>query len=169
MSFRRYSIRLATASLAAILSWLPVTAQGGDDRLSVEARKASTETPVSSNETTPGYAVKASEVWVPEGVKLGQYRRVIRPFNNWTLVCDENLDKKQKVCNVSQSIIGPSGGIVFSWSLAGTDNGQPIFILRAPVSVGVNALITLDLGEGGKVIPSSVTGCDERFVSRIFR
>ncbi|MGO4319897.1 invasion associated locus B family protein, partial [Agrobacterium sp. MCAB5] len=62
----------------------------------------------------PGFHVKPSEVNVPEGVPLGQYRRTTTPFGNWTLVCDENRQTKQMICNVSQVIVDLAGNMVFS-------------------------------------------------------
>ena len=50
------------------------------------------------------YRIKPSDVAVPPDVKLGDYQRTIRPFENWTLICDENLKARKKVCNVSQII-----------------------------------------------------------------
>lgn len=50
------------------------------------------------------YRIKPSDVVLPPEVKLGDYQRTIRPFDNWTLICDENLKARKKVCNVSQII-----------------------------------------------------------------
>ncbi|SDD07577.1 Invasion associated locus B (IalB) protein [Bradyrhizobium brasilense] len=125
-------------------------------------RKASAVQPVPSYTLTPGYSVKPSNVSVPANVPLGQYRRVIRPFPNWTLICDENLDKKRRVCNVSQTVVGPDGAVVFSWSLAATQEGQPFFILRTPTGVGANGTIKLDLGDGGAALAVPIKGCDEK-------
>jgi invasion protein IalB len=47
-------------------------------------------------------------------VGWGQYKRTIQPFENWTLICDENLKKKEKVCNLSQIISDASGNQVFA-------------------------------------------------------
>ncbi len=118
-------------------------------------------TPPASAGLTPGYAVKPSDVAVPPDVPLGQYVRTIRPFPNWTLICDENRVKKQKVCNISQEILGPAGGVVFSWSLAAMADGRPVMILRIPAG-GLFGKVALDLQDGHAPLEVPVYGCDER-------
>ncbi|NTF90283.1 invasion associated locus B family protein [Agrobacterium rhizogenes] len=81
------------------------------------------------------YRIKPSEVIVPSELKLGDYQRIIRPFENWTLICDENLKVRQRVCNATQIIENEAGQVAFSWSLAATKGGDPYMILRtAPVA-----------------------------------
>ncbi|KAA1183602.1 invasion associated locus B family protein [Rhizobium tropici] len=83
----------------------------------------------------PNYRIKPSEVVVPPELKPGEYQRTIRPFENWTLICDENLKVRQRVCNVTQIIENERGQVAFSWSLAATKGGEPYMILRtAPVA-----------------------------------
>jgi len=83
----------------------------------------------------PTYRIKPSEVVVPPELKPGEYQRTIRPFENWTLICDENLKVRQRICNVTQIIENERGQIAFSWSLAATKGGEPYMILRtAPVA-----------------------------------
>jgi invasion protein IalB len=107
----------------------------------------------------PAYAVKPSEVQLPPGVGLGQYRRIVQPFENWVMVCDENLAKMQKVCNVSQTIVDAQGRTVFSWTMAAVANGTPMMILRTPASVGKGKQVQLEfVGAGsGQVVLDS---CD---------
>ncbi len=109
---------------------------------------------------THGFSVKPSEVSVPDGVPLGKYLRMIRPFPNWTLICDENLAKKQKVCNISQTIVDKAGATIFSWSLAAAQNGMPFFIMRVPPNVGRDNAIKINLGDGGATVPVKIEGCD---------
>jgi len=106
------------------------------------------------------YQVKRSDVVIPHDVSPGQYRRVTQPFPNWTLICDENLARKQKVCNISQTIIDSRGEVSFSWSLAASDDGRPFFILRTPPSVGDKGVITLDLPDKGAEVSVAVDGCN---------
>jgi invasion protein IalB len=110
----------------------------------------------------PAFSIKPSDVVVPDDVPIGQYRRIIRPFQNWTLICDENLKRKQRVCNISQTVIGQSGGTVFSWSLAGTQDGQPMMILRTPPQVGEGKPISLSFDDKTKPITITTSGCDQR-------
>lgn len=109
---------------------------------------------------TPGFVVKPSDVALPSDVPPGEYRRIIRPFPNWTLICDENLAKKQRVCNIAQTILGPDGSTVFSWSLAAAQDGQPFMILRAPPSVGKERAIQLGFPDGTAPVAVPIEGCD---------
>jgi len=82
-----------------------------------------------------GFRIRPSEVAVPPKVAPGQYQRMIRPFENWTMICDENLKARQRVCNVTQTIENQAGQLAFSWSLAATAEGKPYMILRtAPIA-----------------------------------
>lgn len=110
--------------------------------------------------TSSPYRIKPSEVALPQGVAPGQYRRIIQPFPNWTLICDENLKKKQKTCNVTQTIVDESGALAFSWSLAATTSGQPIMILRLPAQVGVGSQVAIDFAGGSKSAKAKVENCD---------
>ncbi|EJN05959.1 invasion associated locus B family protein [Phyllobacterium sp. YR531] len=86
-------------------------------------------------EVNTGFRVKRSEVVPPSDVKLGDYQRTVRPFENWTLVCDEKVKARQRVCNVTQTIENQLGQIAFSWSLAATKEGSPYMIVRtAPIA-----------------------------------
>lgn len=110
---------------------------------------------------TPGYSIKPSEVSLPADVPLGQYRRMIQPFRNWTLICDENLKVEKRVCNVSQTIVDAAGAAAFSWSLAATQAGDPLMILRAPPTVGAGNTIELSFDDGQAPVQVSVSGCNE--------
>lgn len=83
-----------------------------------------------ANQATAGgnFRVRPSEVGA--GEKPGEVRRIIQPFGEWTLVCDEDLRRRRKVCNVSQSFMDGAGETAFSWSLAATESGAPALILR---------------------------------------
>ncbi|MXQ14479.1 invasion associated locus B family protein [Microvirga makkahensis] len=107
------------------------------------------------------YRVKPSEVVVPPDVKLGQYRRVIRPFENWTLICDENLDARQMVCNITQVIENQAGRMAFSWSLAATKDGKPYMILRTPPTIGSNTPVSLQFEGRPEPIDVRIDGCNE--------
>ena len=108
------------------------------------------------------YSIKPSDVAVPDDVPLGEYRRIIRPYKNWTLICDENLKQKQRICNVSQSIVDATGAVVFSWSLAATAGGAPMMIARAPAAVGKNQPIRFSFGKEVSAIVIRTADCDQR-------
>lgn len=123
-------------------------------------KQARLRPPVPAFTMTPGFAVKAADVTVPDGVPMGQYRRIVRPFRNWTQICDENLQEKKKICNITQAILGESGMTVLSWSLAATDTGQPFMIMRVPASVGADNHIQLDFRDGSAPIKTRIAACD---------
>lgn len=77
-----------------------------------------------------GFRIKANEM-APSGPP-GEVRRVVQPFGTWTLICDEDLKARRKVCNVSQVLVDDAGQPAFNWSLAATRGGAPVIILRAP-------------------------------------
>jgi invasion protein IalB len=109
----------------------------------------------------PTYRIKPSEVAVPPDVKLGQYRRTIRPFENWTLICDENLQARQMICNVTQVIEDHAGKMAFSWSLAATKDGKPYMILRTPPSVGGDGQISVQFEGQRKPVDVRIDACNE--------
>lgn len=106
------------------------------------------------------YTVKPSEVAVPDGEQLGQFRRVIQPFENWTLICDESLKSKRRVCNLTQSIIDQHGAPVFNWSFVATADGQPLVVMRVPAAVGEGQPIGLSLGAKPDRIVAQTDRCD---------
>jgi invasion protein IalB len=110
-----------------------------------------------------GYAVKPSEVAIPDGEELGQYRRVVQPFKNWTLICDESLRSKRRVCNLTQSIVDQRGAPVFNWSFVATADGKPLVVMRAPAALGIGQQIGLALGDKPDRIVAQTDRCDGAF------
>lgn len=106
------------------------------------------------------YRIKPSDVAVPSDVKLGQYQRTTRPFENWTLICDENLQARKKVCNISQSFIDQSQSLVFSWSLAADEKGKPFMILRTPSAAGAGSKLSLKFAGRKEAVDVPLQGCD---------
>ena len=112
-------------------------------------------------ESKAGYRIKPSDVAVPPDVKLGGYQRTIRPFGNWTLICDENLEAKQRVCNATQVIEDATGKMAFSWSLAATRDGKPYMILRTAPDARQDGLISFSFEGRGKLVEVRLDGCNE--------
>lgn len=110
--------------------------------------------------TASRYFLKPSEVEVPKGTEWGQIKRTIQPFENWTLICDENLKLKEKTCNVSQIVLDRSGSQIFSWSLAATKSGEPFMLLRVPSTVDQKAPIAVSFPGRSKPVMLSYKGCD---------
>lgn len=110
----------------------------------------------------PPYGIRSSEVDVPEGVEMGQYQRVIRPFENWILICDENLAEHEKVCNVTQTIEDQNGTMAFSWSLAATRQGDPYMILRTAPGAKSDGLISLAFKGRDEPVDVRIDGCNRK-------
>jgi invasion protein IalB len=90
----------------------------------------------------------------------GRYRRIIQPFENWVLICDENLKTMKKICNITQSIVDQNGQFAFSWSLAATDDGKPILILRTRPGLGVKQPVTLTFPGRDQPVITETYACD---------
>ncbi|MDL2405867.1 invasion associated locus B family protein [Rhizobium calliandrae] len=108
-----------------------------------------------------GYRIKPSEVVVPPDAKLGDYQRTIRPFENWTLICDENLKVRQRVCNVTQIIEDQAGQIAFSWSLAATKAGKLYMILRTAPIAKSDGVISLSFEGRKDPVQIKLDGCSQ--------
>lgn len=118
--------------------------------------------PAAGQELSPQvYRIKASEVVVPANVPMGQYQRIIRPFENWTLICDENLKDRKKICNITQMIEDQAGKDVFSWSLAATEEGKPYFLLRAPPDMPSDGKVSLHFDGRQNPVDVALQGCNE--------
>ncbi|WP_404976305.1 invasion associated locus B family protein [Agrobacterium larrymoorei] len=105
--------------------------------------------------------IKEPDVKVPKGLDPGEFRRIIQPFENWTLICDENLRDKTRICNVTQTIIDQTNRVVFSSSIAATRGGQPFMIIRTLPGLDEKATITLDVPDGKGLLHISLDGCTE--------
>ncbi len=107
------------------------------------------------------YFLKPSDVALPKGAQWGEIRRTIQPFEDWTLICDENLKRKQKTCNVSQIITDQAGVAIFSWSLAATRNGEPFLLLRVPPAVEKREALKISFPGRPKPVVLDYKGCDD--------
>ncbi len=112
-------------------------------------------------EAAQEYVVKSSEVPIPKGAQWGDIRRIIQPFENWTLICDENLKKKKKVCNISQIIVDRRGNQIFSWSLAATQSGEPFMLLRTPSAINKKNMLRVRFPGRDAELSFPFKGCDE--------
>ncbi len=93
---------------------------------------------------------------------FGSYRRlgVGQPFANWTLICDENLKTMKKVCNITQSIVDSEGQFAFSWSLAATEGGKPMMILRTRAELGEGKPVALNFPGRKEPVATLTDACD---------
>lgn len=120
--------------------------------------------PAIGNEASPeksNYQIRPSSVVAPKGVPFGRYRRTITPFENWTLICDENLQVRERVCNVTQIIEDMQGQMLLSWSLAATDGGKPFMILRTLPQADLNSHISMSFLGRKRPINIQFEGCNQ--------
>jgi invasion protein IalB len=93
----------------------------------------------------------------------GEVRRSLQPFQGWTLICDEQVKQRTRVCNVSQVLVNSSSGeMAFSWTLAGTKAGEAVMIVRMPRAEGTVRWIGLKLDGMAKPVDVALTSCDQR-------
>lgn len=136
----RPAARLGGALLASLLAVAPAAGQlrGGFD-------------------TPPGGEATPYRVRPVEGAPASPgIRRLLQRFGDWTLICDE--EKGKRICNAAQSLVGPEGALAFSWSLAATRGGEPVFVIRAPVAEFPAHTVTLDFSGTERVVRLST--CD---------
>lgn len=105
-----------------------------------------------------GFRVKPNEM-APAGPP-GEVRRVVQPFGTWTLICDEDLKARRKVCNVSQVLVDGAGQPAFNWSLAATKGGAPVIILRAPSGGLAARHVTIAFRPGEPPAEYDLPACD---------
>src|SRR5690606_26935137 len=108
------------------------------------------------------YRIKPPDMVLPPDLEPGQLRRIVHPFPNWILVCDENLKDRQRICNISQTIVDEGGSMVFSWSLAATEAGRPAMIMRTPVLQDETPRLELEFRQGEDAYPVEFDQCTER-------
>src|SRR5690606_37792667 len=96
----------------------------------------------------PEFRVRPSSLAVPDGIPLGEYRRTIHPFRNWTLVYDDDLVGKTRLCDIRQEIEIVGAGVIFSWALTPTEDGSPVMKAVVPAAVGPNGRVTLTFSDG---------------------
>ncbi|NNM73537.1 invasion associated locus B family protein [Enterovirga aerilata] len=96
------------------------------------------------------------------GAQNGEIRRSIQPFGGWTLICDEQVRQRTRVCNVSQVVVDSSGEMAFSWTLAGTRSGEAVMIVRMPRANETRQWVGLKLEGVAKAVDVPLTSCDER-------
>ncbi|MHB2265957.1 invasion associated locus B family protein [Aliihoeflea sp. PC F10.4] len=109
----------------------------------------------------PPYTVTPSDVRVPQGVEIGQFQRTIRPFGDWTLICDDNLAAQSTVCNVRQTISDRDGTLVFSWALAVTTEGDPYMLLRTSPVADSEGFISLKFEGRAEPVDVYFDGCNQ--------
>ena len=144
----------AVAGLGMLLAAPALAAPAGDGALGPFAMRGavSTDDAPRAQFAAPAYRVHPPEGAPPPGEAPGDTRRMIQAFGTWTLICDENLRRHRRVCNASQSIVDGDGAFAFSWSLAATSAGAPIFVVRAPVGAWSARTVGLAFGAAEETV-----------------
>ncbi len=148
--------------IAGLLTGAAAVAHAQDS--AATANGATTSTP--PNAQSPVEFVSA--VQPGDKVAPGDLVRTIRPFNGWSLICDQLLGRK-RVCQLQTSARTDQGGVV-TWDIAPVKaNGpkgeaieRPLSLLRIPrdarpeggVSIGVEGL-----ERSGPIDGCDATGC----------
>jgi len=104
--------------------------------------------PAIAGPTAPVFTVVPSKIQPPEGVALGDFRRLYHPFENWTLICDDNLRTGVRICNIRQEIAVSQAGTIFSWTMADTETGEARMIVSAPAAIGDGGEILFRFHDG---------------------
>ncbi|WP_156851762.1 invasion associated locus B family protein [Bartonella refiksaydamii] len=117
-----------------------------------------------ANENSNIYTIHPPHLSIPKG-ELGETRRIIMQFYNWTLICDEKEDEKQKrkqgICNVTQTVHDQEDNTIFSWSLVSTKNGQAVMLFRTLPNTDTNVPLRMFLEGVKKPLLIHYTQCNE--------
>ncbi|XSG81091.1 MAG: invasion associated locus B family protein [Methyloligella sp. ZOD6] len=109
----------------------------------------------------PPYTLTPSDVRVPDGVEMGQFQRTIRPFGDWTLICDDYLVDQRTVCNVRQVLTDRNGTLAFSWALALTSEGEPYMLLRTAPVADAEGFVSIAFEDRTSPIEVYFDGCNQ--------
>ncbi len=105
-----------------------------------------------------------SAVQPGDKVAPGDLVRTIRPFNGWSLICDQLLGRK-RVCQLQTSARTDQGGVV-TWDIApvkatgpkGEAIERPLSLLRIPRDARSEGGVSI--GVEGLERPGQIDGCD---------
>lgn len=144
--------------IAGLLTGLPTLAH---------AQNAPAATNGSAASTTPTVQSRVefvSAVQPDDKVAPGDLVRTIRPFNGWSLICDQLLGRK-RVCQLQASARSDQGGVV-TWDIApvkalgpkGETIERPLSLLRIPKDAQPESGVSI--GVEGLERPGRIDGCD---------
>lgn len=94
-----------------------------------------------------------------ESIAAGDLVRVISYFGAWTLVCDNRLSTRRRVCAIEQNLA--EGDVSLSWRIGLTNDGKPALAIDVSKTVDQMAGLTFRVGKFVTTIPfeSCVTTC----------
>jgi len=106
------------------------------------------------------YSVRPPPLAVPSG-EPGAVRRSIMQFYHWTLLCDTVFANNTQVCNVSQAVWNDDNAVIFSWSLAASDKGDPFMLLRTAPGADTKSPVRLAVKDSKQSIDIAFVGCND--------
>ncbi|OMI00048.1 hypothetical protein BSN85_35145 [Bradyrhizobium brasilense] len=94
-----------------------------------------------------------------ESIAAGDLVRVISYFGAWTLVCDNRLSTRRRVCAIEQHLA--EGDVSLLWRIGLTDDGKPTLSIDVSGTVDQLAGLTFRVGKFVTTIPfeSCVATC----------
>ncbi|AQS40857.1 MAG: Invasion associated locus B family protein [Candidatus Tokpelaia hoelldobleri] len=107
------------------------------------------------------YTIHPPALSVPAG-PAGSVRRSVMQFEKWTLLCDENRRQGHAVCNATQSVHNKDGVVVFSWSLAASNDGRPFMLLRALPQADKTTALNIMIKTVRKPLAIAWQTCDDK-------
>lgn len=107
------------------------------------------------------YSVRPPPLAVPSG-EPGAVRRSIMQFYHWTLLCDTVFADNTQVCNVSQAVWNNDNAMVFSWSLAASDKGDPFMLLRTAPNADTKSPVRLAVKGSRQSVDIAFVGCNDK-------
>lgn len=148
--------KIALLAIAAALLlwplWLPA-ARAEDNAPGIGALAG-------ARDNLAGYSLRPPPLSAPSGAP-GAVRRTIMQFYDWTLICDATAAEKKQICNVSQALWDSQNAVVFSWSLAASDKGEPFMLLRTAPDTDIKTPLRLAVSGAAKVIALDFVGCND--------
>ncbi|KAA6205495.1 MAG: invasion-associated locus B family protein [Candidatus Tokpelaia sp.] len=108
---------------------------------------------------TAPYSLRPPPLSVPAG-EPGAVRRSIMQFYQWTLICDTVFADKTQVCNVSQAVWDAGNMVIFSWSLAASDKGDPFLLLRTLPDTDTKSPVRIALKGTNQAVNVAFVGCN---------
>jgi invasion protein IalB len=92
---------------------------------------AQAQSPVATEQAPTSAPITFATAVLPgEKVAPGNFVRTIRPFNEWSLNCDQLLGVR-RVCTLETSVRGSDGAEIV-WRLANLSNGLLAMVVRTP-------------------------------------
>lgn len=135
--------------------------KGGGLSYAQAPQKPSSAKATSQAQTQQAYTLQPPPFSFPKD-RTGGIKRSIAQFEDWFLICDELRVEKKVVCNVTQAVNDPTNTVVFSWTLATTQEGKPFMLLRTLPTADTKFGIQLIDSDNQELVKLAYAGCDAK-------